>query len=221
MESFRTKHGTFYLGDARELIRRVPSESVDIILTDPPYGLGTDEYDNPDVFFEMEDELYRVLKPNSFALFFYAIKHLPRAFELRRFRYMWMIPAIELSNTKYVHSRIGTNNYSIILIFAKGKPRPTTSSPDLVFTTDQLPIIDKNVVNELKKVRGGKQFKNTSVIATLLMRFTNRGDIVLDPFAGYGSIPLVCEVFRRRWVAFEIDPSKYAFAKNLLLKVIE
>jgi DNA modification methylase len=46
--------------------------------------------------------------------------------------------------------------------------------------------------------------------------FTREGDLVLDPFAGYGSIPLVCELFNRRWVGVEIDPVKYEVAKRVL-----
>ena len=33
-------------------------------------------------------------------------------------------------------------------------------------------------------------------------------DLVLDPFAGYGSVQLMCELLGRRWIAFEIDPLK-------------
>jgi len=48
MEKF--KYGTFHLGDARKLIGDLESESVDLTLTDPPFGLGTDEFDNPYIF---------------------------------------------------------------------------------------------------------------------------------------------------------------------------
>jgi DNA modification methylase len=48
--------------------------------------------------------------------------------------------------------------------------------------------------------------------------FTKEGDLVLDPFAGYGSIPLVCELFNRRWIGIEIDPIKYEIAKKIISK---
>lgn len=31
-----------YLGDALDLIKKIPTESIDLILTDPPYGLNKD-----------------------------------------------------------------------------------------------------------------------------------------------------------------------------------
>jgi DNA modification methylase len=46
--------------------------------------------------------------------------------------------------------------------------------------------------------------------------FTREGDLVLDPFAGYGSIPLVCELFGRKWIAVEVDPVKYQVAKRII-----
>ena len=30
-----------YLGDANELIKRVPDKSIDLIVTDPPYDFGS------------------------------------------------------------------------------------------------------------------------------------------------------------------------------------
>jgi len=57
---FETKLGRFYLGDARKLIKEIPSNSVDAIVTDPPWGVGFDEYDNFDVFIEIaEDVVFR------------------------------------------------------------------------------------------------------------------------------------------------------------------
>jgi len=52
----------------------------------------------------------------------------------------------------------------------------------------------------------------------LLELFSAEGNTVLDPFGGWGSIPLVCELFQRKWIAFEIDPQCYntatTFVKN-------
>jgi DNA modification methylase len=46
--------------------------------------------------------------------------------------------------------------------------------------------------------------------------FTREGDLVLDPFAGYGSIPLICELYNRRWIAVEIDEVKYRVAEKII-----
>jgi len=214
---FETKLGKYYLGDARELIKEVPSESIDIVITDPPYGLGMDEYDDGDLILELEEELWRVLKPDSFLIFFFSIRNLSNVFKLKMFKYVWLIPAIELSIQKGSYSSVGFSQYVAVLVFAKGKPKPVVMSPDFIIAVEQLPILPKEDVKNLRSKRALRMFKNTSTVATLLRRFTRQGDLVLDPFAGYGSIPLVCETFNRRWLAFEIDQNKYEFAKSLIL----
>lgn len=54
-----------------------PDNSVDLILTDPPYGLGYGKYDDSEGFYALEEDLYRVLKPNSFLVFIGVLKSCP------------------------------------------------------------------------------------------------------------------------------------------------
>jgi site-specific DNA-methyltransferase (adenine-specific) len=37
---FETKLGVLYLGDVIEVLRSLPSESVDLVIADPPYNSG-------------------------------------------------------------------------------------------------------------------------------------------------------------------------------------
>ena len=76
---------TIYLMDAFELLERLPDAAADLILTDPPYGIGYqnqftqtphpeiigDGIEECDFDYEhMARECYRILKPNSHAYFF-------------------------------------------------------------------------------------------------------------------------------------------------------
>lgn len=63
---------TLYRGDARDELRRVQSDSVDLVFTSPPYaerrkstygGVRADEYVH--WFLQISEELYRVLKPSG------------------------------------------------------------------------------------------------------------------------------------------------------------
>jgi len=98
-------------------------------------------------------------------------------------------------------------SYSIVMVFAKGRPKVRIGRRDVI-VADELPVVAEKI--------GEPQFKPTYVAATLLTMFTREGDLILDPFAGYGSIPLVCELYGRRWIAFEIDPVKYEVAKRII-----
>lgn len=69
---YRTTLGAAYVGDSRELLQEVPSESVDLVLTSPPFALqrqkeygnlAEDEY--VEWFMIFAAEVQRVLKPTG------------------------------------------------------------------------------------------------------------------------------------------------------------
>jgi len=58
-------------GDCLELLKGLPDESVDAVVTDPPYGILTGHRIETDVDIPLlMRECYRVLKPNSFLVYF-------------------------------------------------------------------------------------------------------------------------------------------------------
>lgn len=207
-ECYAGDYGIVCLGDARELIKRVPDGFVDVVLTDPPWGVEFDSNDDPDVFFELEPEMFRVLKEDSWLVFYYSVKNLPHISRLKLFKYKWMIPYIFMSFGSVGRNALGGQAmYSIVLVMEKGKPKTKQSRKDVIFSTE-LPVIDGRIRE--------RQFKPTLVTFELLSIFTNLGDVVLDPFGGYGSIPFVCELFGRYWIAFEIERERYETIKELI-----
>jgi len=46
--------------------------------------------------------------------------------------------------------------------------------------------------------------------------FMKKTDVVLDPFAGWGSLLKVCELFKRRWIGIEINEERVKFAKEFI-----
>jgi DNA modification methylase len=82
------------LGDASYLIKLIPDNSIDVVLTDPPYGLnknGIKNDANLTTFYSLLPECYRVLKNNSFFITFFSTKFLPQLFENNPFKYFWQI----------------------------------------------------------------------------------------------------------------------------------
>lgn len=73
---YYTDFGAAYLGDSSELLKKVPSDSVDLVVTSPPYALVfKKEYGNVDAddytkwFLSFSNEIFRILKPSgSFVL---------------------------------------------------------------------------------------------------------------------------------------------------------
>ena len=58
------------LGDCIELMKTIPSKSVDAIITDPPYGTTACKWDSVIDFKLMWNELHRIIKPNGAIVLF-------------------------------------------------------------------------------------------------------------------------------------------------------
>lgn len=63
---------TLFNGDCRELLKRLPDESVDLVVTSPPYCMGKayeDPHDDLETFKKQHqdifNDLYRVVKPGG------------------------------------------------------------------------------------------------------------------------------------------------------------
>lgn len=52
------------------------------------------------------------------------------------------------------------------------------------------------------------------LIEPMLLASTRPGDLVLDPFAGAGTVPLVAERHCRKWIGFELKPEYIEMAKR-------
>jgi DNA modification methylase len=53
----------------------------------------------------------------------------------------------------------------------------------------------------------------------LITRLTETGDIIVDPFCGGGTVPAVCKLLGRKWLATEIDKQTVAIARKRLAEL--
>ena len=53
---------TLYCGDCLEVMKSIPDKSIDLVLTDPPYGIGIADWDKVDYYDFLFKESMRVLK---------------------------------------------------------------------------------------------------------------------------------------------------------------
>src|SRR3989338_7415252 len=73
-----------YCMDCLEGIKKLSPESIDLILTDPPYGLNKEGIKNDSdlsLFYSILPECNRVLKKDSFFITFFSTKFLPELFK--------------------------------------------------------------------------------------------------------------------------------------------
>jgi site-specific DNA-methyltransferase (adenine-specific) len=79
-------------GDCLELMKTIPDSSVDMILTDPPYGTTACKWDTVIPFEPMWEQIWRVLKPNGACLLFGSepFSSALRMSQIKRFKYDWI-----------------------------------------------------------------------------------------------------------------------------------
>lgn len=73
-------------------------------------------------------------------------------------------------------------------------------------------LVSRNALNTIQKPE--------KLIKRLILASSNPGDLVLDPFTGVGTCPVVCRKNRRNFIAFELQP-EFVEAANERLKDVE
>jgi len=188
-----------YTGDARALMAGVPDGSVDLVFTDPVYG-------------QIEDYLWlsgaaaRVLKPDGALLAWGSIKAMDAEIGAltAHLNWRWLLTWYQ-SNNMRIYSPV-FNKYQICYWLDRdGGSRPS---------------LFQDLRNEALSVGAGRQdrhhkwAKHTNLISYWMTAFVNPGALVLDPFAGGGSVPAVCKQLGMRYLAFEIDEDTAARARE-------
>jgi len=214
---------------AENILARLPDNSIDSIITDPPYGIafesGMDEYDGAskmggimndesvDFLEGMAAEFERVLKPDSHIYVF-----------TRWDAYRDMAPYFEdyfELNTLIVWDKVGHGmgdltdwapRHEFIMHFEHGDPKLRGKRPKN--------LIQYNGFN----TGSGRKFqvhptqKPRELLEFLIEKSTDPGDVVFDPFGGaYTTARAAMRTFRRA-VSCELDPDTHRAAEGLVEK---
>jgi len=182
---------TIVTGDAKELAKAIPDESVDLIFTDPPY---------PEEFLYVWDDLAQyaeqVLKNRASLLTLlghYQLPYVLRAFEKSTLRYHWIGWIVHAQKSTSMAFRT-VRGGKPLLWFAKGQP-----------------LIKYGFFwDTLTGTGADKQYHKwgqpLACFKPHIEVLTDCEDIVLDPFCGGGTVPAVCKMLGRHYLAFEIEP---------------
>jgi DNA modification methylase len=199
--------------DCQEGIKKLDSESVDLILTDPPYGLNKEGIKNDSdlsLFYNTLPEFYRVLKKDSFFITFFSTKFLPELFKNNPFAYYWQI--ILYCPNGSVRSSIGYTKFMSVIIFKKGNPKVKKANKDIfIDTPGRMVEPEEGYINHPTP-------KPTKFIKESLEMFSKEGDLILDPFIGSGSTAVACQDINRNFIGFEIN-KEYCDLANKRLRV--
>ena len=214
-------------GDSRFLLKQLPDNSIDLILTDPPYNLAKHSTGNiplpgrtpmnndlapwdrveflPE---EWVDEFIRVLKPKGNLFIFTSYNMLGRWYNL-------------------LDHRFDTTNF---MVWHKTNPAPKIfragflNSCELIYTcwnkghtwnfisqAEMHNFIESPICMRPERLQFPKHptQKPVAVLKKLITIASNENDLILDPFMGVGSTGVAALELGRKFIGFEIDPAYY------------
>ena len=218
-----------HCGDAIELLRKTKSNSVDLIVADPPYNLGKDYGNNHDLkgfddYIEFTrlwtSEAKRVLSENGTMYVFMGVRFISYLYDiLDRKHGLFFNSWIVWHYTQGLGKTRGFSpRHDDILVFNKSK--------NYTFNLDDVRVPQKyyRSRNNMRGANPGDVWKFSHVhysnpnrqnhptqkpeglIERMILASSNEGDTVLDPFTGSGTTLRVCQQLKRRGIGFELNP---------------
>ena len=217
---------TLKQGDCLELMKELDDESVDLILTDPPYAAhfekGAGSFGQRQYF---EDVGKGVGSNVNFDIKPFLDTLIPK---LRKFNaYFW---CSQKQLYDYLSFAINHNYYYEILVWNKTNPIPTKNNkylPDTeycVFMRETSVTFNNDLpFNFYKKVfitpvnkskYGHPTEKPLEVILPSIAISSKESDTILDPFMGSGTTGVACVQLNRNFIGYEISPDYFKIAEK-------
>lgn len=219
-------------GDSKDVIRRIPDGTIDLILTDPPYNIGKHstgnipmsgrlpvnndiaEWDmldfNPE---EWAEEFIRILKPTGNLFIFTTYHQLGKWYNCldHRFDRSNFIVWHKTNPTPKIF-KAGFLN-SCELVFTCWNKQHTwnfsTQSEMHNFIESAVCMPPERLVHPHHPTQ-----KPVSILKKLIQIASNENDIIFDPFMGVGSVGVAAMELNRKYIGVEIDHKYYTAAKE-------
>lgn len=231
-------------GDSIKKLQDVQTNSVDLIVADPPYNLGKN-YGNGSDSQNFEDyimftqkwtkEAARILKPNGSLYVFMGFKFISYLFQiLEKENNLHFINWICWHYTQGIGKTKGFSpRHDDILLFSK--------SSNYTFNLDSIRVPQKyyRSRNNMRGANPGDvwQFshihycqnnrqnhptqKPEGLIERMVLASSNKGDLVLDPFSGSGTTLRVCQQLNRDCIGIELNNEYVEMTKKRLFEKFE
>ncbi len=231
------------LGDAREVLKELPDNSVPFMVTSPPYNVGK-EYDQDltlgeylDFVEEVMSEVYRVLVWGGRACFNVANlgrkPYIPlHAYLIERFEGIGFLlrgeiiwdkgDAVSGSSTAWGTWKSAVNptlrdQHEYIIVMSKGDFKRRAEGKRDTITSDEFLEYTRSVwrfpPESAKRVGHPAPFPEELPYRCIQL-YTFKGDVVLDPFAGSGTTCVVAVKTGRRFICIDINEEYVKIAEN-------
>jgi len=204
-------------GDCIEVMHEIPANSVDFILTDPPYLVNYRDRSGRSIRNDADAswlkpamaEIYRVLKQNHLMLCFYGWTKIDEFFAAWKNAGFRPVGHIVFRKEYSSKSRFLSYRHEQAYLLAKGRPplprQPIADVIDMQYSGNKLHPTQKPV----------------AALAQLIRSFTSQDELVLDPFAGSASTCAAALLTGRRYLGIELDSEYFNHASARLARVKE
>jgi len=176
--------------DALELLKQMPDQSVDLILTDPPYGVNL----GYDIYVDTEGNWYELMK-----------KFIPEA---RRVAKMVIMPSCQIKRLKWIYENFSPD---WLICWYKG----STGTAGFIGFNDWEPLLVygkiHTQIHDYFKAQpepfdnGHPCPKPRQWARWIIQRATKEGMLVCDPFAGSGSTLSASKELNRNYIGCDIS----------------
>lgn len=193
---------TIHHGDFREALTGLYPESVDAIITDPPYTHAMFAYgDGLDALGAMAA---KVLKPNGVLAVMFGTGTIPEATGVlnRHLSFRWCVAWLTPGpRARMHHVKVGTG----------WKPIYLYERPDSQTERWLLDDVVTSAGDDKDHHRWGQDLAGFS---QLVERLTVPGALVVDPFLGGGTTAVACKNLGRRFIGCDVDAAAVQIARE-------
>ena len=231
-------------GDCLERMSEIPDGSVDMVLTDPPYGTTACKWDSVIPFEPMWEQLKRVTKKNG-AIVMTASQPFTSALvmsNVKMFKYCWVWKSNRAANFAQA-PYMALKNCEDICVFshagiaANSKIR-MTYKPQGISDIDKV-VAGKKANEHRPNRKDQKPYRQTktgyphqilefskdtlpihptqkpvALMEYLINTYTNEGETVLDFTMGSGTTGVACKNLNRSFIGIELDETYFNIAKE-------
>jgi site-specific DNA-methyltransferase (adenine-specific) len=228
-------------GDCRDVLPTLPEDVADLVVTDPPFNiglnyLGYNDRRPPDEYLGMLEgafrEVRRVLSPAGSLFVFIGPRYQPDVhLLLRRLGFHWRDTLVWHYTFGPHQERRFTPAYTPALYFT-ADPKRFTFNADAVRVPSARQIkyndrranhkgrVPDNVLQtprvcgtHRERVAGAACQTPLGVAARIITAASNPGDLMLDPFAGSGSMLVAAKNLGRKFIGIELSEATAELAR--------
>lgn len=193
-----------YNEDCLEGMRKMPDKSIDLILTDPPYGKNADKGTNG--FGVAKSRKYKGGWDSKIPEKVYFDEMLRVAKNVIIFGGNYFAHLLPPSKSWIVWDKKGDIAF-----------KNCFADCELIYTSFKKPVKkivfkQQGFITDSKDIRFHPTQKPSELVQLLVQQYSKEGDLILDPYLGTGTTAIACKNTNRRFIGFEIDKGFYDIA---------